>query len=152
MKSYLSRIFLAIMLPIVAICATGARAESILIGFSAPDTGPAAAAAMWQRWGVEIARDEINNAGGVLGKQIEIVSYDNRCNPSEGVATSPKITELSGVGGNEWTFRINPSDQDMMVALGRYLKGETKIKRVAVVGEDTDFGRGGAGAFAEVTK
>jgi len=193
MKSYLSRIFLAIMLPIVAICATGARAESILIGFSAPDTGPAAAAAMWQRWGVEIARDEINNAGGVLGKQIEIVSYDNRCNPSEavnvanklaeakvtaiigahcssatlatmpiiaeakipmveGVATSPKITELSGVGGNEWTFRINPSDQDMMVALGRYLKGETKIKRVAVVGEDTDFGRGGAGAFAEVAK
>jgi branched-chain amino acid transport system substrate-binding protein len=147
---------------------------------------------MWQRWGVEIARDEINAAGGVLGKQVEIVSFDNRCNPSEavnvanklveakvtaiigahcssatlatmpiiaeakipmveGVATSPKITELSGAGGNDWMFRINPSDQDMMVALGRYLK-DTKIKRVAVIGEDTDFGRGGAGAFADVAK
>jgi branched-chain amino acid transport system substrate-binding protein len=192
MKSYIARFFLAIALPLV-FSATSARADSILIGFSAPDTGPAAAAAMWQRWGVEIARDEINAAGGVLGKQIEIVSLDNRCNPSEavnvanrlveakvtaiigahcssatlatmpiiaeakipmveGVATSPKITELSGVGGNDWTFRINPSDQDMMVALGKYLQQDTKIKRVAVIGEDTDFGRGGAAAFADVAK
>jgi branched-chain amino acid transport system substrate-binding protein len=191
MKAYLARILLAIVLP-AGIGATDARADAITIGFSAPDTGPAAAAAMWQRWGVEIARDEINAAGGVLGKQVEIVSFDNRCNPSEavnvanklveakvtaiigahcssatlatmpiiaeakipmveGVATSPKITELSGAGGNDWMFRINPSDQDMMVALGRYLK-DTKIKRVAVIGEDTDFGRGGAGAFADVAK
>jgi branched-chain amino acid transport system substrate-binding protein len=70
----------------------------------------------------------------------------------EGIASSPRITDLSGVGGNDWTFRINPSDQDMMEALGIYLSTSSKWKRFAVVGEDTDFGRGGAAAFANVAK
>ncbi|HTE37154.1 MAG TPA: ABC transporter substrate-binding protein, partial [Reyranella sp.] len=71
----------------------------------------------------------------------------------DGIASSPKISELSGVGGNQWAFRINPNDDDMMQALGLYLgQGGSKIKRVAVLGEDTDFGRGGAAAFAAVAK
>ncbi|MEH2470833.1 branched-chain amino acid transport system substrate-binding protein [Nitrobacteraceae bacterium AZCC 2161] len=171
-----------------------ANAQNIVIGASVPDTGPAAAPAMWQRWGYQLALDEANAAGGVLGKKVEMIGYDNRCNPSEAVnvanklieakvvailgahcssatlatmpliaaakipmvdaiASSPKITEQSGVGGNEWTFRINPSDDDMMNALGLYLgQGGSKIKRVAILGEDTDFGRGGAAAFAAVAK
>jgi branched-chain amino acid transport system substrate-binding protein len=170
-----------------------ANAQSIVIGASVPDTGPAATPAVWQRWGYQIALDEANAKGGVLGKKVEMLAYDNRCNPSEavnvanklieakvvaivgshcssatlatmpliaaakiplidGVASSPKITELSGVGGNEWTFRINPSDDDMMEALGAYLGQGSKIKRVAILGEDTDFGRGGAAAFAAVAK
>jgi branched-chain amino acid transport system substrate-binding protein len=170
-----------------------AQAQSIVIGASIPDTGPAAAAAVWQRWGYQLALDEANAAGGVLGRKVEMLAYDNRCNPSEavnvanklieakvvavvgshcssatlatmpliaaakiplvdGIASSPKITELSGVGGNEWTFRINPSDDDMMNALGLYLGGSTKIKRVAILAEDSDFGRGGAAAFSAVAK
>jgi branched-chain amino acid transport system substrate-binding protein len=70
----------------------------------------------------------------------------------DGVASSPKISELSGVGGNEWAFRINPTDDDMMQALGVYLGQNSNIKRVAIVGEDTDFGRGGAAAFTTVAK
>jgi branched-chain amino acid transport system substrate-binding protein len=170
-----------------------ANAQNIVVGASVPDTGPAAAPAMWQRWGYQLALDEANAAGGVLGKKIELLAYDNRCNPSEavnvanklieakvvaivgahcssatlatmpliaaakiplidGIASSPKITELSGVGGNEWTFRINPSDDDMMNALGLYLGQSSKFKRIAVLGEDTDFGRGGAAAFTAVAK
>lgn len=170
-----------------------ASAQNIVIGASIPDTGPAAAPATWQRWGYQLAIDEANAAGGVLGKKIEMLAYDNRCNPSEavnvanklieakvsaivgahcssaalatmpliaaakipmvdGISSSPKITELSGVGGNDWMFRINPSDDDMMNALGQYLGSTPKIKRVAVLGEDTDFGRGGAAAFAAVAK
>src|ERR1700733_15953660 len=156
--------------------ATSAPAQTILIGLSSPITGPAATAAMWERWGVDLAVDEVNGAGGLLGRKIEILQLDNRCNPSEavnvanklieakvvaivgahcssatlatmpliaaakiplidGIASSPKITELSGVGGNEWTFRINPSDDDMMEALGLYLSQSSKIRRVAVLGE-----------------
>jgi branched-chain amino acid transport system substrate-binding protein len=40
----------------------------------------------------------------------------------------------------------------MMEALGLYLSQSSKIRRVAVLGEDTDFGRGGAAAFAAVAK
>lgn len=187
MKRLMVAIGLALAAPVAA------HAQNIVIGASVPDTGPAAAPAIWQRWGYQLALDEANAAGGVLGKKIEMLAYDNRCNPSEavnvanklieakvvaivgahcssatlatmpliaaakiplvdGIASSPKITDLSGVGGNEWTFRINPSDDDMMNALGIYLSGSSKIKRVAILGEDTDFGRGGAAAFATVAK
>jgi branched-chain amino acid transport system substrate-binding protein len=186
-KALAAMIGLALALPLAA------NAQNIVIGASVPDTGPAAAPAIWQRWGYQLALDQANAAGGVLGKKVELLAYDNRCNPSEavnvanklieskvavivgahcssatlatmpliatariplvdGVASSPKITELSGVGGNEWTFRINPSDDDMMNALGMYLGEGSKLKRVAVLGEDTDFGRGGAAAFATVAK
>ena len=185
--TFAAAVWLAMALPVAA------SAQTIVIGASVPDTGPAAAPALWQRWGFQIALDEVNAAGGVLGKKVELLAYDNRCNPSEavnaanklieakvvailgahcssatlatmpliaaakipmveGIASSPKITELSGVGRNEWTFRINPSDDDMMKALGLYLSQSSKIRRVAVLGEDTDFGRGGAAAFAAVAK
>ena len=184
---------LTVAVGLVLAAPIAASAQNIVIGASVPDTGPAAAPAIWQRWGYQLAIDEANAAGGVLGKKVEMLAYDNRCNPSEavnvanklieakvaaivgahcssatlatmpliaaakiplvdGVASSPKITDLSGVGGNEWAFRINPSDDDMMNALGLYLGGSSKIKRVAVLGEDTDFGRGGAAAFAAVAK
>ena len=187
MRTLAAALGLSLALPMAA------SAQNIVIGASVPDTGPAAAPATWQRWGYQIALDEANAAGGVLGKKVELLAYDNRCNPSEavnvanklieakvvaivgahcssatlammpliaaakipmvdGIASSPKITDLSGVGGNQWMFRINPSDDDMMEALGVYLGQSSKFKRIAVLGEDTDFGRGGAAAFAAVAK
>jgi len=170
-----------------------ACAQNILIGVSTPVTGPAAVASEWERWGIDLAVEEINGAGGVLGRKIETIILDNKCNPSEavnvanklveakvvaiigshcssahlaampiikeakvpmitGIASNPQITDQSGVGGNDWAFRINPSDKAMMDALGAYL-GEKKIfKTVAIVGEDTDFGRGGAAAFQAVAE
>ncbi|MET0969455.1 MAG: ABC transporter substrate-binding protein [Tardiphaga sp.] len=186
MRSMIAAMALSLAVPVAA------NAQNIVIGASVPDTGPAAAPAIWQRWGYQLALDEANAAGGVLGRKVEMIAYDNRCNPSEavnvanklieakvvaivgahcssatlatmpliaaakipmvdGIASSPKISELSGVGGNDWAFRINPTDDDMMQALGVYLNG-SKIKRVAILGEDTDFGRGGAAAFAAVAK
>ena len=66
------------------------------------------------------------------------------------ISTSPKITELAGVGGNIWTFRINPSDAELAVGLARYLIADGKIKKVAFAGEDTDYGRGGHAALKAV--
>lgn len=174
--------------------ATGpAAAQPIVIGVSTPATGPAAVASEWELWGVNLALEEVNAAGGVLGRKVETMVLDNKCNPSEGVnvanklveakvvaiigshcssahlaampivkdakipmitgiASNPQITELSGVGGNDWAFRISPSDKAMMDTLGAYL-GEKKVfKTVAIVGEDTDFGRGGAAAFKAVAE
>jgi branched-chain amino acid transport system substrate-binding protein len=169
--------------------APGALAQSIVIGVSSANTGPAAVATERERWGIDLALEQINAAGGVLGRKLEVLALDNRCNPSEavnvanklveakvpvilgahcssatlatmpiikeagipmitGISSSPKITELSGVGGNPWMFRINPADDVMMKALGRYLGDKKIFKTVAVVAEDTDFGRGGVEYFA----
>lgn len=184
-----------LVLPLVALMLTAcpAAAQSIQIGLSTPITGPAAVASEWERWGVDLALEEINAAGGLLGRKVEVITEDNKCNPSEGVnvanrlveakvtaiigshcssvhlavmpiikqakipmitgiASNPQITELSGVGGNDWAFRISPSDQTMMDALGKFLGARKLFKTVAVVGEDTDFGRGGADAFKAVAE
>ena len=170
-----------------------ACAQNILIGVSTPVTGPAAVASEWERWGIDLAVEEINGAGGVSGRKIETIILDNKCNPSEavnvanklveakvvaiigshcssahlaampiikeakvpmitGIASNPQITDQSGVGGNDWAFRINPSDKAMMEALGAYLGDKKIFKTVAIVGEDTDFGRGGAAAFQAVAE
>ena len=187
LRTYLAAICFATMI------SASANAQNIVIGLSAPTTGPAATAGVWERWGVDLALDEVNSAGGLLGRKLEVLSLDNHCNPAEavnvanklveakvaaiigahcssgtlasmpiiqeakipmitGVSTAPAITAQSGVGGNDYMFRINPSDQDMMDALGIYLGKKTKFKKVAVVAEDSDFGRGGASAFAPAAK
>src|SRR5262252_5223869 len=183
----------AVAAAMLALFAAPASAESILIGVSTPSTGPAAVASEWELWGIELAAEEINAAGGLLGKKVETMVLDNKCNPSEavnvanklveakvvaiigshcssahlaampiikdakvpmitGIASNPQITDESGVGGNDWAFRINPSDKAMMDALGAYLGNKKIFKTVAIVGEDTDFGRGGAAAFQAVAE
>ncbi len=175
--------------------AVPAMAQPIVIGVSTAQTGPAAVAAEWELWGVNLAVEEINTNGGVLGRKLEILVMDNKCNPSEavnvanklveakvvaiegahcssghlasmkiiqdakipmitGIASNPQITTLSGKGGNDYAFRISASDAGMMQALGIYLAEKKPFKTVAIVAEDTDFGRGGADAFkaAVVTK
>src|SRR3954468_9894747 len=173
--------------------AAPALAQPIVIGVSTAETGPAAVAAEWELWGVNLAVEEINAAGGVLGRKLEILVMDNKCNPSEavnvanklveakvvaiegahcssahlasmkivadakipmitGIASNPQITALAGPGRNEYSFRISPSDSAMMDALGIYLGNKKNFKTVAIVGEDTDFGRGGADSFKAVAE
>jgi branched-chain amino acid transport system substrate-binding protein len=173
--------------------AGAASAQNIVIGVSTAQTGPAAVAAEWELWGVNLAIEEINAAGGVLGKKLEILVMDNKCNPSEavnvanklveakvvaiegahcssghlasmkiiqdakipmitGIASNPQITALSGKGGNDYAFRISASDSSMMQALGIYLGSKKPFKTVAILAEDSDFGRGGADAFKAVAE
>jgi branched-chain amino acid transport system substrate-binding protein len=175
-----------------ALGAAPALAQPIVIGVSTPQTGVAAVASEWELWGANLAVEEINQAGGLLGgRKVELMVLDNKCNPSEavnvanklveakvaavegahcssahlasmkifadakipivtGIASNPQITALAGPGRNEYAFRISPSDSAMMDALGVYLGNKKVFKTVAIVGEDTDFGRGGADAFKAV--
>ena len=68
--------------------------------------------------------------------------------------TATAIVDKSGVGGNKWTFKTNPSDGSLADALVGYLVEHEKEKagKIAVLGEDTDFGRGGAQALDAALK
>ena len=57
-------------------------------------------------------------------------------------ASSTLITEGSGVGGNPWTFKCNPNDTMMLIALAKFIVQKQGVKSVCFIGEDTDFGRG----------
>jgi branched-chain amino acid transport system substrate-binding protein len=56
----------------------GRAAEPLKIGMVAPLTGPAAESGLYQIQGAKLAVEEINKAGGVLSRQIELVIEDDQ--------------------------------------------------------------------------
>ncbi|MDQ2735691.1 MAG: ABC transporter substrate-binding protein, partial [Pseudomonadota bacterium] len=156
-----------------------------LIGASLPLSGGVSTFGQHSRWGSQLAIDEANDAGGVLGRKLEMDYQDNRCNPAEAVksvtqmiaekkyvaifdglcssaalaimplveraqipfvvanASATAIAEKSGIGGNQWTFKVNPTDSSMLDALAGWLDKDGKAGNIAFLGEDTDFGRAG---------
>ena len=69
------------------------------IGFFGPLTGSVAADGASARQAVELAAQEVNGRGGLLGKPVELVVYDDRLNPQEAVAIAHKLIEKDQVVG-----------------------------------------------------
>src|SRR4051794_34304118 len=55
-----------------------AQGATIKIGMCAPITGPAAEAGKYATGGAKLAVEAVNKAGGVLGKQIELIVEDDQ--------------------------------------------------------------------------
>ena len=72
-------------------------ADTIKIGFNAPLTGFAAADGKSALTGAELALEQINAAGGVNGKQLELVVYDDQASPKESVPVANKLIEQDKV-------------------------------------------------------
>jgi branched-chain amino acid transport system substrate-binding protein len=79
--------------------APAAAQETVKIGFFAPITGPAAADGASAKNAVELGVKEVNDAGGVNGKKIELVVYDDRLKAEEAVAIANKLIERDKVTG-----------------------------------------------------
>ncbi|OYX83276.1 MAG: ABC transporter substrate-binding protein, partial [Azorhizobium sp. 32-67-21] len=76
----------------LALSSTAALAQQQpCIGNSAAITGPAAFGGMAIKMGAEIAIDEINEKGGVLGQKLRFVQYDDAGAPPRGVDNTRRI-------------------------------------------------------------
>lgn len=71
--------------------------EPIKIGVSQPLTGAFAASGNYVAQGTKIAEDDINKAGGVLGRKVQIIIEDSKSNPTEAVATAEKLIQRDKV-------------------------------------------------------
>ena len=67
------------------------QAQAIEIGFFGALTGPEATFALSGRKGSRLAIDEINRAGGVLGKRLELLVEDDHNDPSEAASAVSKL-------------------------------------------------------------
>ena len=83
----------------LVVAAPAPAQETIKIGFFAPITGPVAADGASAKQSVELAVKDVNAAGGIKGKKIELVVYDDRLNPQEAVAIANKLIEKDQVVG-----------------------------------------------------
>jgi branched-chain amino acid transport system substrate-binding protein len=81
-----SALFLTVASPSVQ-----AQNQQPCIGFSGALTGPAAFSGVAARMGAEVAMDEINAKGGVLGKKLTLTMYDDAGQPPKGVDNVRRI-------------------------------------------------------------
>jgi len=95
--------------------AGGASAQdAIKIGVNQPLTGPFAASGNYIVDGAKIAAQEINAAGGVLGKKLQLVIEDNKSNPTEAAAVAEKLIQrdktpiMLGAWGSSLTLAVLP--------------------------------------------
>ena len=73
-------------------CAAPAMAaEPIKIGVSGPFTGGSSSMGVSMRDGVKMAADEINKAGGVLGRQLQIIERDDEAKNERGVQIAQEL-------------------------------------------------------------
>lgn len=151
-------------------------------------SGPGAVSGTNWRDGVALAVDEINAAGGILGRKIQTEHLDTQSNPGISRAQVQKVLDkdpyvvlgpiYSGsvkvnmaltqqaeipqiVGaeaadittqGNPWVFRTAFGQQYSMPKIANYLHDKLKVKSVAVVWVNNDFGKGGHDNFVKEMK
>jgi branched-chain amino acid transport system substrate-binding protein len=60
-------------------------AQTVKIGWLSSLTGPLSSAAIAENQGVQLAVEEINKSGGILGKQIELLTRDTAGDPTKAV-------------------------------------------------------------------
>ncbi len=79
--------------------AAGASAEDgpIKIGMSMAQTGGLAAAGKSSLLGIQIWRDDINARGGLLGRKVELVVYDDKSSAAETPAIYAKLLDVDKV-------------------------------------------------------
>ena len=95
-KSFLSLLLVTCMMLSLAACGSSAGAaktdaasdgaasdDKIVIGVISPNTGALAAYGNGIVTGVDLAVEQINAAGGILGRQVEVIKTDDQSDPTE---------------------------------------------------------------------
>ncbi|MBX5452384.1 MAG: amino acid ABC transporter substrate-binding protein [Acidobacteriia bacterium] len=89
-----------------------AAGPPIRVGCSITQTGPYSAPAVFELQGYQLAAAELNKAGGVLGRPIEIVAYDDQGNPSTAVQLYQKLIHSDRVD-----LLVSPYEADLVLAV-----------------------------------
>lgn len=76
---------------ITASAVLSAQAETIKIALAGPTTGPVTQYGTMQNIGAKMAIAQLNAAGGLNGKQMEAVIYDDACEPKQAVTVANQI-------------------------------------------------------------
>ena len=90
-------LLLAVMMVLSGLVGVFAEGDPIRIGYFGPLTGGTAQAGQAALNGCQIAVDEINANGGVLGRQLEMVAYDDKSSPEEALKSATKLVQVDKV-------------------------------------------------------
>ena len=88
---------LAGFLAATALAAPAFGADPIKIGVVTPLSGTYSPIGQQVRWGLELATKEVNAAGGIAGRQVQLIFEDEEANPSVAVQKAEKLFEVQKV-------------------------------------------------------
>ena len=98
MKKILACIFACILaVTLLSACSAGTSSNVIKIGINYELSGGAATYGQSSVEGIEMAIEEINKAGGINGKLIKTVKYDNKSESSEAATLANKLVSQDKV-------------------------------------------------------
>ncbi|MHC4390883.1 MAG: ABC transporter substrate-binding protein [Planctomycetota bacterium] len=163
--------------------------EKVRIAVVGPMSGSAAAFGEMIRKAAELKVEEINSAGGIDGKMVELVIEDDRGDTGEAgnvsrklaadksisivighfnstcsnaskeeynrkgvVQFSPGSTNVKVCAGSPWTFRNLYRDDYQGTFLAEYAQKILGLKRVGVLFDNDDYGKGLMEAFVKKAK
>src|SRR5262245_22785216 len=123
---------------LLALGAPGAaQAETpIRIGFSIAQTGPLSAAGKSGLLALEIWRDDVNMRGGLLGRRVDLVAYDDQSNAAMTPSIYTKLLDVDKVDlivgpyGTNLTAPIMPlvKQRDLLLIANFALEANEQIK------------------------
>jgi len=82
---------LAVAAAVMAFAGIAGAAEPIKIGVSGPFTGGSSSMGVSMRDGVKLATEEINKAGGVLGRPLQLIERDDEAKNERGVQIAQEL-------------------------------------------------------------
>ncbi len=82
---------IAISAAVLGLSGLAHAADPIKIGVSGPFTGGSSSMGVSMRDGVKLAVDEINKAGGVIGRQLQIIERDDEAKNERGVQIAQEL-------------------------------------------------------------
>ncbi|MET0429441.1 MAG: ABC transporter substrate-binding protein [Microvirga sp.] len=148
MRKVISRRALCFTTAVLALAAAGpnlappavAADESIRLGVVAPMSGPNARYGSFSTRGAQLAVKEINDAGGIGGRKIEIFTGDSQGTPVEGVSAtrrlidSDKVDYIIGDVSSSVTLAMQPVAEDAGILLLNAASSNPKITYGAGIG------------------
>ncbi len=173
------------LLALFALAGCTPSQDPLVIGLAGPFNQPRGES---MRLAAELAANEINAAGGIGGRRIELAIRDDSANSDAAIRAaqsfyddarvvavvghltsgatlaaapiynggerplveiSPSASSPLVSGAGPWTFRVCPAEETHGARLADWAWNNMGLRQVAILYENTDYGRGVRGAFAE---
>jgi ABC-type branched-subunit amino acid transport system substrate-binding protein len=117
----LAAAFLSALCPGIA-SPVNAADDVVKIGLNYPETGPYSKQGLDQRRGAELAAEEINAGGGILGKKVQLVFRDDKNNPGVAKQNAAELFDAEGV-----PMIFGGSSSAVAIATGKVAKARKKL-------------------------
>ena len=124
-----------------------AAKEPIRMGYLPALTGPSSSTGIGINRGVQLAIDEINAAGGIDGRQIELITRDTQSEPTKAVngaaelAKGEKVSVVIGPVNSGESLAVVPLKQGRQIAsdhmiskIGGYIADPQPALGIAIIG------------------